>query len=68
MMLRQIQHFQTIVQENTMHYRLAAFDLDGTIIDDKKKLTRRTARALRELQKRGTAGLPPVSYPWQTSS
>lgn len=38
-----------------MHYRLAAFDLDGTIIDDKKKLTRRTARALRELQKRGTA-------------
>lgn len=38
-----------------MRYKLAAFDLDGTIINDKKILTHRTALALREIQKRGTA-------------
>lgn len=39
--------------KDTMDIRLMAFDLDGTLLDEKKKVPERNARALRECEKRG---------------
>ena len=36
-----------------MQYRFAAFDLDGTLLNDKKELTPKTRAALAQLQARG---------------
>ena len=36
-----------------MQYRFAAFDLDGTLLNDKKELTPKTRAALAQLQTRG---------------
>lgn len=36
-----------------MDIRLMAFDLDGTLLDERKKVPERNARALRECEKRG---------------
>lgn len=39
--------------KDTMDIRLMAFDLDGTLLDERKKVPERNARALRECERRG---------------
>lgn len=39
--------------KDTMDIRLMAFDLDGTLLDEGKKVPERNARALRECERRG---------------